>query len=92
MDHEAGAVRGSCGRREADAGTAKHAAAPVYIFFTAASPPPAGARGEHQSPLFLWRPDFEPRTRSSLVSSLLACCPLPAPATAQTRRRLRAGH
>jgi hypothetical protein len=60
--------------------------------FTAASPPPTGARGEHRSPLLLWCPAFEQRTRLSLVSSLLVCCPLPAHAAAQTCRRLRAGH
>jgi hypothetical protein len=40
----------------------------------------------------LWRRAFEPRSRLSLMSSLLVCCPLPTHATAQTHCRLRAGH
>jgi hypothetical protein len=63
-----------------------------HRIFTAASSPLAGARGEHQGPLLLWRPAFELQTRMILVRLRDVWMSLLSRGAAQTRRCLRAGH
>jgi hypothetical protein len=63
-----------------------------FLYSTAPSSPPCpGTRGE-KPPRPCCGPGLRAEAGPSLVSSLFECCPLPARATAQTRRCLRAGH
>jgi hypothetical protein len=67
---------------------------PVFFLCSTApsSPPCSGAQGEPQPPSPCCGPGLRVEAGPSLVSSLFECCPMPARATAQTRRRLKAGH
>jgi hypothetical protein len=91
-------LAGDALHRGAGTGLAKNHTAPVCTLFTTASPPPAGARGEHRNPLDLVvDPAFEPRLDRALCARCLFVdrCPAPRrradPPSLENRSSSRAG-